>query len=169
MKFFHACTSQKRRRNAVEQIRDEEGHLYTEPVDIEATFVRYYTRLFMSARPHNIEMCISAIGRRVTDGMNEKLNAIFTSEEVKQALDQMGPLKAPGPNRFTTSFYQHNWETIGPEVCEAALYFLNSSYLDVLINATNIALIPKGRNLSCVTEFRPISLCNVLYKIFLNY
>jgi hypothetical protein len=67
----------------VEQIRDKEGHLYTEPTDIEATFVRYYTRLFTSARPHNTERCILAIGKRVTNGMNEKLNAIFTSEEVR--------------------------------------------------------------------------------------
>jgi hypothetical protein len=105
---IHACASQKRRRNAVGQIRDEEGHLYTELADIEAAFVRYFTGLYKLARPHNIEKCTSAIGRRVTDSMNEKLNAIFTGEEVKQALDQMGPLKASGPDGFTASFYQHN-------------------------------------------------------------
>jgi hypothetical protein len=50
-------------------------------------------------------------------------------------------------------------------VCAAALHFLNSGHMDSAINATNIALIPKIKNPSCVTEFRPISLCNVLYKI----
>jgi hypothetical protein len=149
----------------VEQICDEEGHLYMEPTDIEAAFVRYYTKLFTSVRPRNVDKCISAVDSRVSVEMNEKLTATFTTEEVKLALDQMGPFKAPGPDSFTASFYQHNWHTVGLEVCEAVLYFLNSCHMDGLINATNIALIPKGNNPSCVTEFRPISLCNVIYKI----
>jgi hypothetical protein len=77
----------------------------------------------------------------------------------------MGPLKVLGSKGCTISFYQHNWPMVGPEICEATLYFLNSSHMDGLINVTNISLIPKGQNPSRVIEFRPISLCNVLYKI----
>jgi hypothetical protein len=54
---------------------------------------------------------------------------------------------------------------VGLEVCNVTLYFLNMAHMDGLINATNIALIPKGNNLTSVSEFRPISLCNVIYKI----
>jgi hypothetical protein len=149
----------------VEKIRDEEGNICTDPNAIEAAFVRYYNGLFTLASPSNMEQCISALGGRVFDEMNMKLIATFTKEEIKQALDQMGPLKAPSPDGFTMSFYQKNWDTVGEEVCEVVLYFLNSCQLDGRINATNIALIPKDKIPSSVMDFRPISLCNVVYKI----
>jgi hypothetical protein len=37
--------------------------------------------------------------------------------------------------------------------------------MDGAINSTNIALIPKKKDLVSATEFRPISLCNVVYNI----
>jgi hypothetical protein len=37
--------------------------------------------------------------------------------------------------------------------------------MDERVNVTHMALIPKKQNLEHVTEFRPISLCNVIYKV----
>jgi hypothetical protein len=78
---------------------------------------------------------------------------------------KMPPLKSPGPDGFPACFYQHNWGTVHHEVCAAILHFLNSGSMDARINTTHIALIPKVASPSSVTEFRPISLCNVIYKL----
>jgi hypothetical protein len=42
---------------------------------------------------------------------------------------------------------------------------LNSGIMPKFLNMTNIAFIPKVKNPTCVTKFRPISLCNVAYKL----
>jgi hypothetical protein len=65
---------------------------------------------------------------------------------VKNALDQMAPNKAPGPDGYTVGFYQQHWDMVGTEVCETAQYFFKNSSMDGYINSTNIALIPKKKN-----------------------
>jgi hypothetical protein len=164
-KFFHACVRQRQCRNRIEKIEDESGHVCTSQADVDQAFVKYYDNLFSTTGAGNITECVRSIGCTVTSEMNAQLTATFTSDEVHQALCQMAPLKAPGPDGFSASFFQQNWATVGPEVCSAVLQFLNCSKMDASINATHIALIPKKIAPSNVSEFRPISLCNVTYKL----
>ena len=62
-------------------------------------------------------------------------------------------------------FYQSFWKDVGSEVTEAFLSCLNSGTFLKSINHTFITLIPKVCNPESVSKFRPISLCNVFYKI----
>jgi hypothetical protein len=51
------------------------------------------------------------------------------------------------------------------EVCRAVLHFLNGFKMDEKINVMHSVLIPKKTIHSYVSDFMPISLCNVIYKL----
>jgi hypothetical protein len=164
-KYFHACASQKQKRRNIQQIKDKEGHMCTNQGDIENAFIQYFQELFTAGKHLEVEACMRVLEPKVTELMNQKLLADFTEEDISIALNQMAPLKAPGPDGFSACFYKNNWDDVKSKVCSIILLFLNTGVMKVSINETLIALIPKTKNPSHVTEFRPISLCNVVYKI----
>ena len=97
--------------------------------------------------------------------MNEELLKPFTKEEVDCALHQVAPLKAPGLDGFPAGFFQHHWAIRGEKVDQFVIDILNSGSMPPHLNMTHIALIPKVKSLTCVIDFRPIGLCNVVYKL----
>ena len=101
----------------------------------------------------------------VTGEMIANLVMEYKPEEVASAIKEMAPLKAPGPNGMPPLFYQSYWPDVGMEVTQVVLSYLNSGSILRSINHTFISLILKVKNPEKVTDFRPISLCNVIYKI----
>ncbi len=129
--------------------------------------MEHFTKIFTSNQPGDevINSCLNGMENVVTEAMNSTLLAEFTAEDVQQALKQMYPTKAPGPNGMSAIFYQSYWEIVGPEVIQAILSILHSGYMLRKINFTHIVLIPKIKDPVKIIDFRPIALCNVIYKI----
>ncbi|KAL0009469.1 hypothetical protein SO802_010971 [Lithocarpus litseifolius] len=90
-KFFHSKATQRRKRNHISGAADQ------------------------------MEEYLNAVPNKVTDNMQEVLLGEFTAEEVKVALFQMGPTKAPGPDDMNTLFYQKFWHIVDDSLlfCQA--------------------------------------------------
>jgi hypothetical protein len=97
--------------------------------------------------------------------MNAALCKAYTDDEIKAALFQMGPTKAPGPDGYPALFYQTHWDFLKEEICGAVRSFLAGNEIPSGFCDSVIVLIPKINNPQHLKNFRPISLCNVLYKI----
>lgn len=81
------------------------------------------------------------------------------------ALFQIGPLKAPDPDGFPARFFQRNWGLLKDDIIRAIKYFFATGNMPQGVNDTTIVLIPMVKNPTDLKDFRPISLCNVIYKI----
>jgi hypothetical protein len=101
----------------------------------------------------------------VTEDMNASLCAPYSREEVKKALFNIGDLKAPGPDGLHAIFYKRYWSLIGEELTNEVMTAISSGAVPEGWNNTNIVLIPKVDNPESISQYRPISLCNVLYKV----
>ena len=101
----------------------------------------------------------------ISADMNKDLVRVFTREEVEAALKDMEPLSAPGSDGMPPIFFQTYWSVVGDDVTSAVLNCLNNCSMPAEINHTFITLIPKVKSPERISEFRPISLCNVVYKL----
>ena len=127
--------------------------------------INYFETIFQSRTCDRMDECLNTVPQRITTDMKEELSRPYSVEEVKVALFQMGPTKVPGPDGMNALFYQKFWHIVGNDVSSVVLDFLNSGIMIPEINYTHIVLIPKVKSPEKMTDFRPISLCNVIYKI----
>lgn len=92
------------------------------------------------------------------------LNLAVTRIEVRTAFFDMGPNKAPGPDGLPVFFFQKFWTLIGPTVTDFMLQIFETGVLPPTINDSLVCLIPKVEAPEHLSQFRPISLCNVIVK-----
>lgn len=133
----------------------------------QSVITKYYRDLFTSIIPNkeHVEDVLVAMEKRVTTKMNLILVADLTSEETTQALNQMSLDKAPRPDGYSVFFFQKFQNIVGNDVTEACLEVLNKGVEIGSLKNTFVMLIPKRKNPTQVAGYRPINLCNVIYKI----
>lgn len=97
--------------------------------------------------------------------MNESLKRPYEASEVTKALSQTHSLKSPGPDGMSPIFYKKYWHIVGEGVTNTVLHFLNTGQFLKCFNFTRFVLIPKCHASESITQFRPISLRTVVYKL----
>ena len=84
---------------------DSDGVWQEEEQLIEEIVVNYYKDLFTTSNPTNFNELLEAVETKVSPSMNQMLIRDFTTREVEQALKQMHPQKAPGPDGMPPLFF----------------------------------------------------------------
>ncbi|XP_021761699.1 uncharacterized protein LOC110726522 [Chenopodium quinoa] len=163
--YFHHKANARRRKNSIKGLEDGDGVWKQDKKDMQDIILGYFSTLFTSDGSRDIDEALAGVSNVITDEMNQKLCAEPTGEEIHRALFEMHPNKAPGIDGMHALFYQKFWHVVGIDIINFILdwWYCNVDISD--IGKTCIVLIPKCQEPRKITEYRPISLCNVLYKI----
>jgi hypothetical protein len=113
----------------------------------------FFQRLYTREDSVDPSALLDLFSPLVDADMNEKLCAAFSDKEISDALFQIGPLKAPGPDRFPARFLQRNWDLLREDIIKAVQAFFSSGVLPEQVNDTAIILIPKKNNPEELKDF----------------
>ena len=94
-----------------------------------------------------------------------KIEKSNTLEEVKEIVSRITKDKIPGLDGWTQELFQDFFEIMGEELHRAVEESICTGHILGALNAIFFALIPKVSKPNSFHDFRPIALCNFVYKV----
>ncbi|XP_012857061.1 PREDICTED: uncharacterized protein LOC105976337 [Erythranthe guttata] len=161
-KFFHSLVKKKRCVNRIHSISHGDSVL-TSAQEIKDSGVDFFSKLLTDDMPSLLPVDESLFSAPQRDFSSVSTRP--SVEEIKDAVFGICQDSASGPDGYSSLFYQHCWDLIQCDVCEAVWDFFEGGSMPASFTATTLVLIPKVDFPTAWTDFRPISLCNVTNKI----
>ncbi|KAE8670535.1 hypothetical protein F3Y22_tig00112127pilonHSYRG00086 [Hibiscus syriacus] len=136
-KYFHRRDIGRKQRNRISSLKIDDGDWCNDDTTLKEVAINFFTNIFTG------------------DSNNA---GPFPISGVFPFLD---------PTLFMTldSFIQKQWGILGPSVCRIIQRIFGGIPLERALNNTIIVLIPKRDHPKSFANFRPISLCMVIYKL----
>jgi hypothetical protein len=157
--FFHNAFQKHKHRNRIVSIKDNHGNNLFDPNDIAKEFVNYFRNIFRSSSTNNDRPNMHTI---LPQDTNDFTNSIPDKQEIWGILKAMKKNASPGPDGFNVGFYLSAWSWIGDDVTNLVRNFYTTGIIPPHLSDTQITLIPKKLSPHLPSDFRPISLCNVV-------
>ncbi|KAK9987983.1 hypothetical protein SO802_028222 [Lithocarpus litseifolius] len=126
-------------------------------------FIRLYSTSQVKAKWNNSQRTRWQV--RLTEEERNSLDISVFKEEIATALWSLNAFKAPGPDGLYASFFLRFRLTVGDIVKEEVKQAFFQRKIPEYLNSTSIVLIPKIQSPKSIGSYRPISLCNSVYKI----
>lgn len=162
--FFIALPLPRKKQDAIHELINDDEIETMIAEDMEPIATNYFQNLFTSQGEGNLEHLLSGVSCCIFYDINQMLIGRYSTEEIFTTLRHMGPTKALRIDDFRLYFTKNFWHIVVEDATSFCLGILNEGQAMTQINVTNIFLIPKMTHPKHMVNFRPISLCNVIYK-----
>ena len=164
--YHHMSTIVRRRRNKISCIKNDVGEWIQSEVGAMNYIRGGFEKLFTTSldyAPLN-PIWPSRWLATLFDEESYNMSTMVIDAEIKDGLWALKASKAPGPDGLHAGFFQSFWLTMGDSVKAEVKKAFRECKIPEYLNRTNVVLIPKIAGLESLGNYRPISLCNIVYK-----
>lgn len=151
---------------------EQNSLIVTDKETIAHVFFEHYQNIFgngpASTDNEYLDKLVSLLPQLEKE-CKQEFETPFTLDEVEKTVNALPRRKTPGPDGIPAEFYQLQKDTLCPILLEIFQEAYKTKSLPPSFLRTHTILIPKTEDkhkLLQVTGYRPITLCNVDYKIF---
>eukprot|EP00253_Pinus_taeda_P023209 PITA_23209 len=167
-RFFHSYAKGRKVKNTIWSLPTPDGDVadtFPKPAQLGSS---HFRNLYKQPQAASITEIINIAGhfpRFVNEDEAEHLFDLLTPKELENTIKWFKKDWSPGPDGWTIEFYIAFYELISNDLLRVIEECRETGTMYNAINSTFIALIPKSDSPSSFDDYRPIPLCNVLYKI----
>lgn len=169
--FFYKIVQCRTAHNAIRKLVLPNGETITDPTALKQAAASYFAQFISPVLNHtppaidDIPSLSELLDFWCPENIAEILVCPISESEIKNVLFAMPSNKAPGPDGYPAEFYRSSWPIISRDFTISVQSFFMYGFLPKGVNATILALIPKFQGAETLKDFRPISCCNILYKV----
>jgi hypothetical protein len=164
-KYYHVKAVNRKRKNKIIMLRNNNGQWVEDDSSLRELVTNYYKDLFAETNENLVTLDMKYGFKPLEDEVAHNIDIVVQNDEIGTTLFEMGAWKALGPDGYPAGFYQKNWSIVAPKMYDFVKHIWLHPENIASVNTTNICLIPKVDKPEFVSQFRPISLCNVSYKV----
>ena len=164
--FFYLFTFVRTKRNGITAIKNRVGEWLVEE-NIANYIQRRFEDIYSTSQTFSSRLISpsSQWQEVLPNEVRDSLGYEVSVEELKAALWSMKVFKAPSLDGLHARFFQRFWLIVGDFVVKEIQKIFKEKIVLKVLNRTHIALIPKVQGPELLNNYKPISLCNFVYKI----
>ncbi|PKU61395.1 integrator complex subunit 11 [Dendrobium catenatum] len=164
-RFFHSMASTRRRSNLIDHMKLPDGQMVSDQAVIMQVVRDFFETKWRGTPICEDEWPSFEAQSTMLAPVATLLDCAVTEEEIWNGVRGLGQNRAPGRDGVTASFFKSFWSIVGKQVTAACLEFFATGCMNPNWKETVVVLIPKTSNPDRPSMYRPISLCQTIYKI----
>jgi exonuclease III len=160
-------------------IRKDNGEDFTSLAELKNYIRDYYANIYR-VKPEttkNVEGCIENFlgpeilnlnivkSKKISQAQKENLEADLSLRELDNAIEDMNPRTAGGPDGIGTAVLKKFWKVLRVPLYRYSSEMMTKGKLTDSFLVSSIKLIPKKGDTTKIKNWRPISLLNCIYKV----
>ncbi|XP_027155659.1 uncharacterized protein LOC113756041 [Coffea eugenioides] len=157
---------QRRLQLVIHKVKNERGEWVESEEATGEEAVQFFEKMFTAQQTTSSPDLIQNIPKLLMGEDSVLLEQVPSKEEIRRVVFDMDGESALGSDGYTGKFFTAAWSIIGDDMARAVCSFFCRVELPRAVTVTSIVLIPKIAHTQNFSQFRPISLCNFVNKIF---